>query len=74
MGNSMKCIRCGGSGKEPDHKALGQAMRAKREASGLTLRSLAKRLSFSAAYISDLELGRRNWSAGMRESYLDQLK
>ncbi len=37
--------------------------RAKRRAKGISLRALGKRLGLSAAYLSDLECGRRRWSA-----------
>lgn len=45
-------------------------MRGFREKQGISLRFVAKRLQFSAAYVSDLELGRRNWSDKLREKYL----
>lgn len=35
-------------------------LREKRKAAGITLRGMAKTLGFSAAFISDIELGRRN--------------
>ena len=39
---------------------FGQYMRGIRYKKGLTLRHAARKLTFSAAYISDIELGRRN--------------
>lgn len=40
-------------------------MRSRRLAVGVSVRELGRRLGVSAAYVSDLELGRRNWSADM---------
>lgn len=48
-----------------DHVATGDEIRKYREWLGLSLRSAAKLLKLSAPYLSDLELGRRNWSAGL---------
>lgn len=44
-------------------------MRALRVSEGLTLREMASLLSLSVAYLSDLERGRRNWSAKLIQSY-----
>lgn len=56
------CIRCHGSGQEPDPKALGEAMRAKRERTGKSLRAVAEKMKISAPYLSDLERGNRLFS------------
>jgi transcriptional regulator with XRE-family HTH domain len=40
-------------------KTLGQKIRELREAKDLSLRELAKKLGVSAAFLSDIELGRR---------------
>lgn len=53
------CRRCGGSGKEPDLRKLGQRVRSARLGKRLTLRGLAKVLDMSPAYISDIENGNR---------------
>ena len=45
-------------------------MRAVRVKARVSLRGLARRLKVSAAYLSDLELGRRRWNHRMREEYL----
>jgi transcriptional regulator with XRE-family HTH domain len=45
-----------------DHQATGQLARDARCAMGAPLREIARRLNCSAAYLSDLELGRRNWT------------
>ncbi len=40
-------------------KALGEFIREKREAAGLSLRELARRVEITAPFLSDIELGRR---------------
>ncbi len=40
-------------------KTLGEFIREKREAAGLSLRELARRLEITAPFLSDIELGRR---------------
>lgn len=56
------CKHCNGSGQTVDHEQLGAMMRKLRLQSKLSLREVARRLEFSAAYLSDLEQGKRNWS------------
>lgn len=45
-----------------DDCATGEMARAARIAAGLSLREMARRLNYSAPYVSDLEHGRRRWS------------
>lgn len=40
---------------------IGSRLRKMREERKITLREMARRLACSAAYVSDLERGRRNW-------------
>lgn len=70
---NMPCDKCGGSGKIPDPRLVGEVMRAKRELLKVSLRYLATRMGLSAAYVSDLELGRRAWSREMQNKYLDAI-
>ena len=56
------CLCCNGSGEVYDHEAIGAVMRKVREDAKLSLREIARRLHLSAPYVSDLELGRRNWT------------
>lgn len=58
-GTVRTCRRCGGSGAEPNWRALGAEIRRRREEMGLTLRELARRAGCSPAYLHDLEHGRR---------------
>lgn len=44
-----------------DNVLTGEHARKERKRCGTSLREVARRLRVSAAYISDLELGRRNW-------------
>jgi transcriptional regulator with XRE-family HTH domain len=50
--------------KLDDPRVLGRAMRALREAAGLTQKALAERVGTSEAYVSNIEGGRRDarWS------------
>jgi predicted transcriptional regulator len=74
MSELRPCPLCGGSGQVLDDKAIGQAMRKMRVKAGLTGREVARRLKLSAAYVSDLELGRRAWNAARRHAYTEAIK
>lgn len=65
------CRRCGGSGVEVDPVETGREMRALREAAGLSLREMARRMGYSVQYISDLERGQREWRAALMQPYRD---
>lgn len=45
-----------------DHAATGLRARKHRKSQGVTLRAVARHMNISAPYLSDLELGRRNWT------------
>jgi len=66
---SEPCQRCGGTGKEPDHRAIGQRMRTLRERAGMTLRRVAGAMEITPSYLCDLELGRRQW----RKELIDRM-
>jgi transcriptional regulator with XRE-family HTH domain len=51
------------------HKETGAAARLARQARFISLRAMARRLKVSAAYVSDLELGKRNWSIDKIRAY-----
>jgi predicted transcriptional regulator len=68
------CPRCNGTGRLTDDKATGARMRAMREGRGLSGREVARRMGFSAAYVCDLELGRRIWSTKVIELYLTAIR
>lgn len=57
-----------------DHEKTGAGFRVKRERRRISLRALGKKLNLSAAYISDLERGRANWSASLSERFLKVLR
>lgn len=48
--------------KEINHSLAGARIRSLRETTGKSLRWLAKEMKKSPAFVSDLELGRRNWT------------
>lgn len=58
---------------EVDNVSTGILMRAARENGGLSLREMARRLNYSAPFISDLELGRRNWTQEMVDKWASVL-
>ena len=68
------CIRCSGTGLEPDDRAIGRRMRERRLAKGLSLRAMATLLELSSSYISDLETGRRQWGKRNVDRYEQALK
>jgi transcriptional regulator with XRE-family HTH domain len=65
----MKCDKCGGTGKIESPVLAGSFRRKIRKQYGLTLRAVATKMGVSAAYVSDLELGRRNWSPAVSAQY-----
>ena len=74
--NNMKtrnCRRCQGSGRELDSVACGAEMLALRQKEGVKQWVLANKMAFSKAYVSDLELGKRNWTPGLITLYKDCL-
>lgn len=67
------CRRCAGTGIEPNPIAIGSSMRALRIKAKLSIREVARRCSLSAAYISDLELGRRSWGPKASTKYREAI-
>ena len=59
------CPTCG----TPRSIINGQWLRTEREIAGLSLREMARRLEFSAPYLSDIEHNRRNCTPKIREAY-----
>ena len=45
-----------------NHEGTSEAARCNRRIKQISLREVARRMGISAAYLSDLELGRRKWS------------
>lgn len=68
------CPRCDGTGFVPDPSYHGKEARKRRKEAGLSLREVARRMNFSVAYVSDLELGRRGWNDDLMKRYLKALK
>lgn len=68
------CPTCEGSGRLPDQRDIGRAMRARRVKADLSLREVARRMALSAAYVSDLELGKRGWRAKVTMAYGEALR
>lgn len=68
------CSHCKGSGRELDPHAVGWQMRSVREKAGKSLRHVADKLGYTAAYISDLERGNRPFTEEMIVRYKAALK
>ena len=45
-----------------EYKKIGAGLRAMRERRGVSLRAMARRLHVSAAFLSDMELGKRRYA------------
>lgn len=73
MAEMIDCPKCGGTGKIRDNGKLAAEMVKLRETKVLTLTEVAKEMSLSKAYISDLEHGRRTWSVTLEKRYLDAI-
>lgn len=63
------CHCCGGTGKENDAVLIGAKMKAMRQAAGIQQKFVALKLNISAAFLSDLEHGRRYWTQTMIDKY-----
>jgi predicted transcriptional regulator len=63
------CPKCNGTGKIQDDVLVGKALRKERTEMGLHLREVARRMGLSAAYVSDLEKGRRIWRGELIARY-----
>lgn len=63
------CQHCAGTGKEPDHRQLGEDLRRFREWHEASLTAVAEELGLSKSYVCDLELGRRNWRMDLIDRY-----
>jgi len=59
--------------REIQHLEAGRRIRALREKAGMSVRRLAKEMNFTAPYLSDLELGRRNWDESKYKRALEIL-
>lgn len=66
---TKRCRCCDGTGKQLDQKDVGSKMRRMRFNARISLRSMSRLMGFSASYLSDLELGKRNWTSERMEQY-----
>lgn len=64
---TIQCGPCRGTGKQflADHKA----MRKRREAKGLSMRAMARRIKRSAPFLSDIENGKRACPSYVLKAY-----
>lgn len=71
---TMVCRHCEGTGRVIDPRLVGARLKARRIATEMSLREMAKNLGISAAYLSDMELGRRGWSTKWIKEFERNLK
>jgi predicted transcriptional regulator len=57
-----------------DHRATGLQMRQLRKGYGASLRAVAEGMGCSTAFLSDLELGKRNWTETRIANFVDACK
>lgn len=57
-----------------DHLEAGYRVRRAREKAGKSLRWLAHQMGYSPAFMSDLELGRRNWKQDSYDKAMSVIK
>lgn len=67
--NADRCLKEAQRRYSEDQIFIGQCLRMEREGRKVSLRALAKQMKLSAPYVSDLELGRRNWSQVTMANY-----
>ena len=65
----VTCPRCNGAGYMG--AVNGKKLRAERKMAGITLREVARVVGISAAFLSDIELGRRQPSRMVREALVE---
>jgi len=54
--------------------SMGECLRVIRKAQGLSLRETSRLLGYSAAYVSDIELGRRKATVKFLEEFFRKIK
>jgi len=65
----IKCPKCNGRGRLPDQRFIGSQQRKRREKAGKSVREVARIMGFSGPYISDLELGRKQWTEKLLRAF-----
>ena len=66
---TKNCKCCDGSGRELDHKMVGDYLRTQREKAGITQARVAGCMKISPPYLCDLEYGFRNWRDELINKY-----
>lgn len=57
-----------------EHANIGAAAKAHRQTANLSLRETARRMGVSAPFLSDLELGKRNWTVAAVNKWLKVMR
>lgn len=66
------CRYCDGTGHQIDDAAVGRMLRERREARGISLREIARRLGKSATYIQSVECAQRSKVGRVKEGFVRQ--
>ncbi len=69
-----KCPKCKGTGYIQDDAEIGKALSIKRRKALLTLREVSAKMDISISYLSDLEHGRKKWSAKLEQAYREAVE
>jgi len=69
----MKCKTCNGTGRQPDHKAIGLKLKRARTKNEIGLRVMARRLGISHSFLHQLENGQRRWSPLLQARFITHL-
>jgi predicted transcriptional regulator len=68
------CRHCKGTGKEIDAAGLGAMLRRERIEAGISLRTVAVKISTSPGHLSDMEQGKRSFSEALAVQFREALK
>lgn len=74
MKPKLKCPKCQGVGTIPNPQFVGEQLRKEREAAGVSMREVARRMKMSAPFLSDVENGFRHFSPEHTARYRAALK
>lgn len=74
MKTKRKCPCCLGTGLKQDPESVGREMKERREAAGLKLSWVARRMGVSLSHLSYLEHGKRQWNPRLADLFLRALR
>ena len=63
------CESCHGTGLQLDPVTTGKSLRKLRQACGVSMHELSRRMGISAVYLWNLEKGRRRWTRELADKF-----